>query len=129
MIPNVIYQGYRVRKRGTTGGPGYARVRVSGDGGTTWHPLRPRRDLRNASPTGFEWGYGGSGPAQTALAILAHALADDERALDLHQRFKFARVARFPREGFTITRTEVIASTVLIEIERAARRRQEGTDA
>ena len=29
--------------------------------------LRPRFDLRNHSPAGFEWGYGGSGPAQLAL--------------------------------------------------------------
>ena len=27
-------------------------------------PLNPRQELRNHSPTGFEWGYGGSGPAQ-----------------------------------------------------------------
>jgi Family of unknown function (DUF6166) len=30
--------------------------------------LNPRLDLWNHSPTGFEWGYGGSGPAQLALA-------------------------------------------------------------
>jgi hypothetical protein len=32
--------------------------------------LDPRYDLRNNSPTGFAWGYNGSGPAQLALAIL-----------------------------------------------------------
>ena len=32
-------------------------------------PLNPRLDLYNHSPTGFEWGYCGSGPAQLALAI------------------------------------------------------------
>lgn len=26
--------------------------------------------VRNHSPTGFAWGYGGSGPAQLALAVL-----------------------------------------------------------
>lgn len=26
--------------------------------------------VRNHSPTGFNWGYGGSGPAQLALALL-----------------------------------------------------------
>ena len=45
---------------------GYA-VIVTVDG----RPLNPRLDLWNHSPTGFEWGYGGSGPAQLALAILA----------------------------------------------------------
>jgi hypothetical protein len=52
--------------------------------------LRLRLDLANHSPTGFAWGYGGSGPAQLSLAILADFLGDDERALRLHQRFKFA---------------------------------------
>ena len=40
-------------------------------------PLNPRYDLRNHSPTGFAWGYLGSGPAQLALAILADAIAND----------------------------------------------------
>lgn len=33
--------------------------------------LAPRLDLVNHSPAGLNWGYGGSGPAQLALAILA----------------------------------------------------------
>jgi hypothetical protein len=32
---------------------------------------RPLRHISHASPTGFNWGYGGSGPADLALAILA----------------------------------------------------------
>ena len=43
--------------------------------------LSLRTDLVNHSPTGFSWGYGGSGTSQLALAMTAHAL-DDERALD-----------------------------------------------
>lgn len=35
------------------------------------YPLPLRLEIRSHSPTGFEWGYGGSGPAQLALAILA----------------------------------------------------------
>lgn len=72
-------------------------------------PLSPRFDLANHSPTGFEWGYGGSGPAQLALAILAHALQDDARAKQLYQRFKFARVAGFAKEGWAMTEAEVLA--------------------
>jgi hypothetical protein len=47
-------------------------------------PLRvsPRLDLCNHSPTGLSWGYGGSGPAQTALAILADFLVALARAED-----------------------------------------------
>lgn len=75
-------------------------------GGAT-RELSLRLDLWNHSPTGFEWGYGGSGPAQTALAILADAL-DDERAVKLHQKFKFDHVARFGTR-WAITSEEVIA--------------------
>ena len=38
------------------------------------YPLPLRLEIRNHSPTGFEWGFGGSGPAQLALAILADHL-------------------------------------------------------
>lgn len=69
--------------------------------------LDPRLDLCNHSPDGFEWGYGGSGPAQLALAILAHHLDDDEQALALHQSFKFAVVARFPKSGWTLTSGQI----------------------
>lgn len=55
--------------------------------------LDPRFDLRNHSPAGFNWGYGGSGPAQLALAILAYVLADDEAALQFYQDFKWRFVA------------------------------------
>jgi Family of unknown function (DUF6166) len=54
--------------------------------------LNPRVDLVNHSPSGFSWGYGGSGPCQTALAVLAHAVGD-ERALRLYQKFKEDRIA------------------------------------
>jgi hypothetical protein len=50
--------------------------------------LNPRTDLRNHSPTGFEWGYEGSGPAQLALAILCDFLQDDRKALEYYQDFK-----------------------------------------
>lgn len=77
---------------------GVCRVRVMDDrrdvGGHAY--LLPiRLDLWNHSPTGFEWGYGGSGPAQTALALLADALGDDGWAVRLHQEFKWAYVSRW----------------------------------
>ena len=47
--------------------------------------LKPRFDLRQHSPTGFEWGFGGSGPAQLALALLADWSGDDGFALKHYQ--------------------------------------------
>jgi len=55
--------------------------------------LSLRLDLMNHSPTGFSWGYGGSGPAQLALALCADVLKDDRRALDIYQDFKRLFVA------------------------------------
>ncbi|SMH26473.1 DUF6166 domain-containing protein [Mesorhizobium australicum] len=62
------------------------------------HGLDPRLDIRNHSPSGFAWGYSGSGPAQLALAILCDALGDDERAELLYQHFKDAVIARLDRD-------------------------------
>lgn len=78
-----------------------AEVKVNG------RPLNPRLDLWNHSPTGFEWGYGGSGPAQLALALLADHLDYDEEAVGLHQDFKQAVVARLPFRGWTLTSEQV----------------------
>jgi hypothetical protein len=69
--------------------------------------LNPRLDLWNHSPTGFEWGYDGSGPAQLALAILADHCTDEERALNLYHRFKWAAVAEFPHRSWTMTSQEI----------------------
>ena len=59
-------------------------------------PLNPRLDLANKSPTGFAWGYSGSGPAQLALAILVDHLKDDKAALAHYQNFKEAVISRLP---------------------------------
>ena len=81
---------------------GYAAI-VTVDG----QPLNPRLDLWNHSPTGFEWGYGGSGPAQLALALLADHLGNDEKAVSQYQAFKFAVVAKLPKRGWTLTTAEM----------------------
>lgn len=53
-------------------------------------PLDPRPSLkvRNHSPDGFAWGYGGSGPAQLALAVLLACGAPAPLALRHYQGFK-----------------------------------------
>ena len=71
--------------------------------------LNPRLDLWNHSPTGFEWGYGGSGPAQLALAILADHYGNNEQALNFYQRFKWAVIAELPHRGWTLTGEQVDA--------------------
>jgi uncharacterized protein DUF6166 len=94
---------------------GLCSVQVNG------HPLRLRLDLSNHSPTGFEWGYGGSGPAQLALALLADVIDDDE-ALALHQDFKFRLVGRMPHGGFTLTEADIMRVVNELRIKRPRHR-------
>jgi hypothetical protein len=62
------------------------------------HQLPLRLEVRNHSPTGFAWGYGGSGPAQLALALLVDALGDAELALTHYQEFKRTHVSNWGSE-------------------------------
>ena len=59
-------------------------------------PLTPSLLLANHSPDGFGWGYGGSGPAQLALALLLDCTGDADTALRWSMSFKWATVARWP---------------------------------
>jgi hypothetical protein len=69
--------------------------------------LNPRFDLRRHSPTGFEWGYGGSGPAQLALALLADWSCNSRFAVKHYQDFKFKLVAGLPRREWELTGTQI----------------------
>jgi len=67
--------------------------------------LLPERSINycNHSPTGFNWGYGGSGPAQLALAIMLE-LRDRS---DFYQTLKWDLIARIrqgsgPRPSFEV---------------------------
>lgn len=75
-----------------------------------FRPLDLRLDLWNHSPTGFEWGYEGSGPAQLALAILADYLGNDRLAILHHQEFKRLVVGSLPKEGWELSGVEIEAA-------------------
>ena len=70
-------------------------------------PLDPRFDLRRHSPTGFSFGYSGSGPAQLSLAILADATGDDRVAGALYQEFKRKFVAAAAGDRLELTKEEI----------------------
>jgi len=78
----------------------WATRRVTVDGRT----LSPKRSQKiwNHSPDGFAWGYGGSGPAQLALAVLIKAGLKPSRAVQLHQEFKRDWIAVLPQRDFEI---------------------------
>jgi hypothetical protein len=85
-------------------------------------PLSLRLDLFNHSPSGFSWGYGGSGPAQLALALAADALGDGPRAVAIHQRLKFSMIARLNKDCWTLTRDQVCTAIVRLESVRRMER-------
>jgi hypothetical protein len=67
----------------------------------------PLRDPKH-SPDGFEWGYAGSGPSETARQLLWEHIGQEPRPAT-YQDFKFAFIATAPHEGFEIAAVEVEA--------------------
>ena len=72
------------------------------------YPLPPRLDLRNHSPDGFNFGYGGSGPAQLALALCADTLGSDRLVARVYQGVKAALLAGRREDAFTLTWSEIV---------------------
>lgn len=61
----------------------------------------PSQQIRNHSPDGFNWSYGGSGPAQLALAILLKFMHKDD-AQRYYQSFKFQFIGKLPAGNFSV---------------------------
>ena len=68
---------------------------------------RPLEHVVRHSPTGLEWGYGGSGPSDLALSILTDYLGDQTLADKVYQRFKSDVVSQWPYEGWRMTGAEI----------------------
>lgn len=88
-----IYEGTRY--------PGICVVTVDGS------PLDPALNIRNHSPTGFEWGYPGSGPAQLALAILVDVFGYNKDVENHYQEFKDKVVGSLPKDKWTLKEKEI----------------------
>lgn len=86
-----------------------------------WSALDPSVSLkvREHSPSGFSWGYGGSGPAQLALALLLHAVAEcpvaerpssvphEALAEHYYQMFKTDHVAHM-QDNWTLMQADIV---------------------
>lgn len=63
------------------------------------------------SPTGFSWGYAGSGPADLARSLLWDLLGA-EPTPSLYQDFKFDVVSRWPQSGSWVMSQRELATWV-----------------
>lgn len=91
-----------------TGCGGQTVVRHGSDNEDTVLDPGPSQGLWNRSPDGFQWGYGGSGPAQLALALLLDVTNDPDLSVRLHQDFKWDKIAPLGN-SFVLTENEIRA--------------------
>ena len=103
-MDNVYYRGFRDERKCA-----HVVKRLGNDE----QPLQCRWDLANHSPDGPEWGYGGSGPSQLALSLVADALgstrAGDQFALGFYQDFKWRVISALAQElPWKMTRERVL---------------------
>ena len=89
-------------------------VQVLADGA----PLDPRTDLKRFTARGFEWTYEGVEPAQLALALLAHHLGDDAKAINLCDAFMRSIIANLNNE-WELTAADI--DKALAEIDRGSK--------
>ena len=87
-----------------------------------------RRDLYYHSPSGFEFGYRGSAPAQLALAILADHFGAGVPALAAHQDFKSDVISKLRGDSFTLTTDQIEDHLLSIQRERMVAARGTGAD-
>ncbi|MCK9542649.1 MAG: DUF6166 domain-containing protein, partial [Novosphingobium sp.] len=70
-------------------------------------PLKPSLELANHSPTGFSWGYMGSGPSQLALAILLDYSNNPSWAKYYYQRFKEDIISNLHGKSWEFTNNDI----------------------
>lgn len=103
IYPEALYYARRVSAGGAQ--PVFKKLMPDGEEARLYPG--PSQKLFNHSPDGFQWGYGGSGPAQLALALLLDATSDPETALANYQTFKWEKVAGWGNE-WSITRSDIL---------------------
>lgn len=89
-----------------------SKVTVNGE------PLQLRLEMRSHSPTGFAWGYSGSGPAQLSLAILCECTGSSI-AHHYYQDFKRELIAAIHDDEWAMTEGDVrdwLKASVLADV-------------
>jgi len=115
VYPTTIYFGKRRSQSGHQ--PVYKRIMPDGDV-TELSPEHSQK-LRLHSPDGFQWGYGGSGPAQTALALLLDVTTIPDIAEEYYQDFKMDVVSHWG-DDWSITSDDIIEWIETRKLEKRA---------
>ena len=93
-----MYRGIRIM-------PGYYPVVYVDD---TILNLNPSKQVVHDYGADFlEWGYHGSGPSQTAAAILLDMTGDPELAKRYHEDFKCEFIANFEQDSFALLEMQI----------------------
>lgn len=116
-----IYHGRRAARQGGAGHVSVQR-RPSAPG----FSLNPRNDVFNHSPDGFQWGYGGSGPSQLALALTIDVLANGvskpsreviDQSLAVYQDVKRILIVPIQADEWTLTANDVLGAIYAAQAE------------
>ena len=102
LYPETLYYAKRVSKGGHQ--PVFKKLLPDGEPAEL-SPI-PSQKLCLHSSNGFNFSYGGSAPAQLALALLLDATTDPDTALAYYQDFKWDIVARWGSE-WSILRSSI----------------------
>ena len=104
---------------------GFCRVYVDDEGDriTPRRRLQHHRGMYTHVPTGFEWGYGGSGPAELARALVVEVTGDPNPSPRLYEQLKARLVQQLSYAGWTLDE-----AAVRLQVEAIAReiRQQDG---
>lgn len=103
MEERIIYEGHRR----APGGEQDVTVRHEPDGIVIPLLAMASQRLANHAPSGFQWGYLGSGPAQLSLALLLDATGDEALSLRHYHDFKFMVVGNLD-DDWSINRNDII---------------------
>lgn len=110
LYPEALYYAKRISQSGHQ----LVFKRLMPDGESTKLSPEPSQKLNYHSPE-FNYGYGGAGPAQLALALLLDATTVPETALSFYEYFKQDVVSHWDKE-WSITRSEILLWIALEQI-------------
>jgi hypothetical protein len=100
-------KNYIIHRAGEERELGAVTVTVHDVGKQFWLDPKRSQALRNHSPDGFEFGYGGSGPSQLALGILLDFTDSPQQAMRWYQEFKWQFIGGVKHPGGTILGNDI----------------------